>query len=81
MLLDRAAKPNAVFCPILLHKKPLTKISINIFLMEVGEYILVSYSLRKEAALKCVGTTADTFVTLARWQQGEQAVVEVGFDF
>ncbi len=38
-------------------------------------------SLRKEAASKSDDTTADTSVSLARWQQGEQAVACVGIVF
>ncbi len=41
----------------------------------------MSSSLRKEAALESGGTTADTSVSLARWQLGEQAVAGVGIVF
>ncbi len=33
-----------------------------------------SYSLRKEAALESGGKAVGASVSLARWQQGEQAV-------
>ena len=40
-----------------------------------------SHSLRQEAALWSGGTAADTSVSLARWQQGEQTVAGMGAVF
>ncbi len=40
-----------------------------------------SHSLRREAVLEAGGATADTSVSFARWQQGEQAVSGVGMVF
>ncbi len=41
----------------------------------------MSHSVRKEAALDSGGTITDTSVSLARRQQGEQAVAVVGIVF
>lgn len=40
-----------------------------------------SHGLGKEVALKSVGTTADTSVSLDKWQHSKQAVVGVGSVF
>ncbi len=43
-------------------------------MLKYGGWVEESYSLRKGAALESGGVTADTSVSLARGQQGEQAV-------
>lgn len=43
--------------------------------------VTVVYSLKKEAALWSGGSAADTSVSVARQQQGEQAVTAVGVAF
>ena len=44
-------------------------------------WVQESHSLRNEAALQSGGTTADTSVSFARWQQGKQTVAEVDVVF
>ncbi len=45
-----------------------------LIMVAYGGYIEEPHSLRKEAVLESGGMAADTSVSLAKWQQGEQAV-------
>ncbi len=50
-------------------------------MVECGGWVEDSRSLRKEAALESGGMAVDTSVSLARRQQGEQAVAGMGIVF